>query len=111
MIVSFFFAWFDLWVGAYYDQRKRILYVCPLPCCVVKIQRKQAMTDLVEATEQWQTQAPWSAMRIVLDAAFQSAEGNDELWADCERIEAWVDEHQIGDESCETLHPETRKET
>ncbi len=42
MSVSFFVAWFDLWVGAYYDQHKRVLYVCPLPCCVVKIQRKEA---------------------------------------------------------------------
>lgn len=37
---SFFFAWFDLWIGAYYDQHKRVLYVCPLPCCVLKFSRK-----------------------------------------------------------------------
>ncbi len=38
MKVSFFFAWFDLWIGAYYDQKKRIWYFCPLPCCVIKLE-------------------------------------------------------------------------
>jgi hypothetical protein len=35
--VSVFFAWYDLWVGAYVDRPNRTLYVCPLPCLVVKI--------------------------------------------------------------------------
>lgn len=40
MQVKFFFAWYDFWIGAFYDQSKQILYLCPLPCCVVKIQKK-----------------------------------------------------------------------
>lgn len=28
------FLWYDLWVGAFYDRQKRILYICPLPCVV-----------------------------------------------------------------------------
>lgn len=36
MKVDFFFAWYDLWVGAYYDGVGRILYICPLPCCVIR---------------------------------------------------------------------------
>lgn len=40
MKISFFLAWYDLWVGAFYDQNKCILYVCPLPCCVFKIEKK-----------------------------------------------------------------------
>lgn len=38
MKVSFFFAWYDFWVGFFYDQKKRVLYICPLPCCVIKVE-------------------------------------------------------------------------
>lgn len=38
MGVRFFFAWFDFWVGWYYDRFKHILYLCPVPCCVIAIQ-------------------------------------------------------------------------
>lgn len=32
MIVRPVFAWFDLWVGFYWDRRHRRLYILPLPC-------------------------------------------------------------------------------
>jgi hypothetical protein len=34
---KFFFAWYDFWVGFYYDQLQRALYICPIPCCVFKL--------------------------------------------------------------------------
>lgn len=40
MKLSLFFAWYDFWIGAFYDQKKRILYVCPLPMVVIKVERK-----------------------------------------------------------------------
>lgn len=35
---SFFFAWYDAWIGLFFDQKKRILYICPLPCCVFRFE-------------------------------------------------------------------------
>jgi len=37
MKISFFFAWYDLWVGAYWDRNFRTLYICLLPCCVIRM--------------------------------------------------------------------------
>jgi hypothetical protein len=34
------FAWYDLWVGAFYDRKTRKLYILPLPCIGVVIQFK-----------------------------------------------------------------------
>lgn len=28
------FVWYDLWIGAFYDSKKRWLYILPLPCVV-----------------------------------------------------------------------------
>lgn len=33
------FAWYDLWIGAYWDRRDRVLYVCPLPTLVLEVSR------------------------------------------------------------------------
>lgn len=38
--VSPFFAWFDFWIGAYYDRKNQTLYICPLPMCGFKIEEK-----------------------------------------------------------------------
>jgi hypothetical protein len=35
MKFKIFWAWFDFWVGFYYDRRKDILYFCPLPTVVL----------------------------------------------------------------------------
>ena len=39
MKVRVFWAWFDFWVGFYYDRKKRILYFCPLPTVVFAFER------------------------------------------------------------------------
>ncbi len=38
MRLTFFFRWYDLWVGAYWDRTLKALYVCPLPTLGIKIQ-------------------------------------------------------------------------
>lgn len=42
--VRVFLAWYDMWVGAYWSRRSRILYVCPLPCLVVRLDFRKAHT-------------------------------------------------------------------
>ncbi len=32
MRIRLIFAWYDLWVGIYWDRHGRRLYVLPLPC-------------------------------------------------------------------------------
>jgi hypothetical protein len=39
MKAHFFFAWYDFWVGFYYDRWSKTLYVCPLPCFVFMFER------------------------------------------------------------------------
>ena len=41
MKISVFFAWYDMWIGAYWDKSKRILYICPIPCVVIKIDKRR----------------------------------------------------------------------
>lgn len=43
--VKVFLAWYDFWVGFYYDREFKELYVCPFPCIVFKFYR---VTTVVE---------------------------------------------------------------
>jgi hypothetical protein len=33
--VKVFFAWYDIWVGVFWDKKKRSLYICFVPMVVV----------------------------------------------------------------------------
>lgn len=41
MTVRLIFAWYDLWVGAFYDRPKRRLYVFPIPCVGFMVERRK----------------------------------------------------------------------
>ena len=34
------FIWFDLWIGIYYDRKKKIIYINSLPCIVWICERR-----------------------------------------------------------------------
>jgi len=42
MKIKIFFAWYDFWIGFYYDRFDKILYICPLPMMVISIKRNYA---------------------------------------------------------------------
>ena len=39
---SFSFAWYDIWEGIYYNRKKRIIYINPLPCIVFSFDRNNS---------------------------------------------------------------------
>lgn len=43
MTIRPIFAWFDLWVGAFWDRKSRQLYIFPIPCVgvVLKFRTRQ----------------------------------------------------------------------
>lgn len=42
------FAWYDLWVGAYYNSKDKQLYILPLPCLGIVIDFKRSPKPLTE---------------------------------------------------------------
>jgi hypothetical protein len=46
MSVKPIFAWYDLWVGAFWDRRVRRLYLFPIPCLGLVVQFKKP--DFIE---------------------------------------------------------------
>lgn len=47
MKVNLIFAWYDLWIGLYYDRKNNWLYILPFPCCgiVIKFYKKQVAPE------------------------------------------------------------------
>lgn len=40
MKISFIFAWYDLWIGLFYDRKNKWLYIFPVPCIGIVIKFK-----------------------------------------------------------------------
>jgi hypothetical protein len=58
MKIRFLFAWFDFWIGWYYDRENRVLYICPLPMCVISVD--------------FSMREPWPDLNDSLDKYFDS---------------------------------------
>ena len=41
MHVELLFAWYDLWIGAYWDRKNKALYLLPLPCLGIVVRFSQ----------------------------------------------------------------------
>lgn len=39
--IKFIFAWYDFWIGAYWDKTNKVLYIFPIPCFGFKIFKKK----------------------------------------------------------------------
>lgn len=45
MTIRFLFAWYDLWVGFYYDRKSKSLYILPIPMVGIVIQKKDSLAS------------------------------------------------------------------
>ena len=45
MKIEFIFAWYDFWIGIFYDRKKQWLYILPLPMIgiIIKLKPKQRL--------------------------------------------------------------------
>jgi hypothetical protein len=43
--VHVIFAWYDVWVGFFWDRQKHRLYVCPVPCIALVISFKESAAE------------------------------------------------------------------
>lgn len=47
MKVSFLFAWYDFWIGLFWDSKKKWLYILPIPCfgIILKFEKSNKKHD------------------------------------------------------------------
>lgn len=63
--IKFLFAWYDIWIGVFYDKKKKWLYILPIPMFGIII-KLSPFTDWMEELKQ--IAFKWSATQYPLDS-------------------------------------------
>lgn len=50
MKISFLFAWYDMWIGFFWDKKKHWLYFLPIPMCGIIFKFQQTCPECHEGT-------------------------------------------------------------
>jgi len=50
--MKLFLAWYDMWVGAYFDRKERLLFICLLPCVVLRIKLGRTLLEELRHCEE-----------------------------------------------------------
>ena len=54
MKIKFIFAWFDFWIGIFYDQKKRWIYLFLIPMCGIIFKlKKKLKIDVDDPKQPW----------------------------------------------------------
>lgn len=74
------FAWYDMWVGAYWDQKRRWLYLMPVPCLgvVIEFQNPLARKLRMEMERRRKERSAWDEHAKEMERARKEAE---KFWA------------------------------
>jgi hypothetical protein len=70
-------AWYDLWVGIYWDRQKRRLYILPMPCVGVMVQFKAPALpvrkrSVVISEYRWRSGSTFYAVDVIDGRHFHS---------------------------------------
>ena len=54
MKIQFIFAWFDFWIGIFYDQKKHWIYLFLIPMCGIIIKlKKKSKININDPNQPW----------------------------------------------------------
>jgi hypothetical protein len=52
--IQFIFAWFDFWIGIFYDQKKKWIYLFLFPMCGIIIKlKKKSKININDLNQPW----------------------------------------------------------
>lgn len=102
--IEFIFAWYDMWIGMYWDRDRRWLYVLPFFCIgfVIKFDNKLDLSVfnwaniLKERNNRY-----WMKRAEIVNDAYTEVLGRPPMQSDIKRMERYI---HLGDAGDETLY-------